>query len=103
MSSESDEFSEQEDEESESEVEHFQIFVKDFNGKLHTVDDVIGNDIVAEIRHTMKGKTGVRKFRLTLGGKDLDDDKTMTYYKIEKSTTLHMLDRLKGGGTYRTR
>jgi len=97
VSSESDEFSEQEDEESESEVEHFQIFVVDFNGKIHTINDVVGNDIVMEIKHTVKWKTGVRKFRLTLGGKDLDDDKTMTYYKIEKSTTLHMLARLKGG------
>ena len=103
VEAESEEYSEQEDEESESEVEHFQIFVKDFEGKRYTVDDVIGNDIVAEIKHTMKGKTGIRNFRLTFGGKDLDDDKTMAYYKIDKSATLYMLARLKGGGTYRTR
>jgi len=94
---------EQEDEESESEVEHFQIFVVDISGKRHTVDDVVGNDLVMEIKHTMKWKTGVRKFRLAYGGKDLDDKKTMTHYNICKSSTLYMLDRLRGGGTCRTR
>ena len=103
VSSESDEFSEQEDEESESEVEHYQIFVVDISGKRHTVDDVVGNDLVMEVRHTIKWKTGVKKFRLAYGGKDLDDKKTMTHYKIGKSATLYMLDRLKGGGTCRTR
>ena len=80
-----------------AEEESVQIFVVDFQGKSYGVD-VLGSDTIAEIKGLIRAKTGIKKFRLVFGGKQLDDAETIESYGIEKSAKLEMLGWLKGGG-----
>ena len=76
----------------------FQIIVKNFTGKTLTFD-VKPTDTIDNLKGQIKVKEGITfKFRLVTGGKQLEDNRIVSYYKIEKSSTLHMLRWLKGGG-----
>ena len=76
----------------------FQIFVKNFAGETLTFD-VKPTDTIDNLKGQIKGQTKIKdKFRLVTGGEQLEDNRIVSYYKIEKSSTLHMLRWLKGGG-----
>ena len=76
----------------------FQIFVKNLTGKTLTFD-VKPTDTIDNLKGQIKGQTKIKdKFWLVTGGKQLEDNRIVSYYKIEKSSTLHMLRWLKGGG-----
>ena len=83
----------------ESDEVCFQIFVINFVGKTLTFD-VKPSDAIIKVKVQIRDKEGTKslKFRLVDGTKDLDNFLTVSYYKIKKSSTLHMLRWLKGGG-----
>jgi hypothetical protein len=76
----------------------FQIFVKNFAGETLTFD-VKPTDTIDNLKGQIKVKQGITfKFRLVTGGHQLEDNRTVSDYNIEKETTLHMLHWIKGGG-----
>ena len=77
----------------------FQIIVKNFEGKTLTYI-VKPTDTIDNLKGQIKVKAGIDnlKFSLVTGGHQLEDNRTVSDYNIEKETTLHMLHWIKGGG-----
>lgn len=78
----------------------FQIFVKNIDGKTYTINQVRGELSVEELKVKIEDKVGlpVEEQRLIHQGKQLEDDKLLRDYKIEKESNIHLLLRLRGGG-----
>ena len=73
----------------------FKIFVRMNTGETVTFDSVTGETTIAGVKEMLAAETGIpaAEQRLIFAGKELENDKTLAEYSVEKETTIRLFTK----------
>ena len=83
----------------QSELSSKHIIIKLNTGEA-LIFDLRPNELIEQLKERIITKANLKysQIRLILGGKELEDSRTQSFYRIQPNSIVHMIPRVRGGG-----